>query len=577
MYSGEKNVQITLSLLKAKNIKYVVLSPGGSDAPVVKSFENDDFFKCYSIVDERSSVFFGIGLAQELKQPVVCVCTSGTAVSNFLTGMTEAFYQNVPIIAITTDSHAYNLNQLELQKLNQNDIFRDVTRAEITLPAINDEMDEWHCNRIINEALLEMNHHGTGPIHINIPITKTLSCDAKTLPVQRVINRHYIENTSFEILSKRLIGKKILFIVGQNTVLTPDSINIFNKIFQRYNCIYNIETVSNLKCDGCVITYPLTESFMAYDKQKLIPDIVISLGNFVASYMLKPLLRSKREDMENWLVSPTGDVRDPYWSLNEIFEGDVMDFMRSLLAIDVPDNNDHSYFKSWTSVAMNFKIDNLGFSSLSIAKLLSEMLPDNSVLHTAILNSTRIMQFFPPKKNVTCYTNLGALGIDGCAATAVGHSMASDKLTYLLTGDLSFFYGMNALGIRGIKNNLRVILLNNGGGEEFKIKLGLPNLNNYVCACSNHRVAKGWVKSLGFEYYNANTNEEVAHVLERFAKTSDNPLFLELFIDIDKDAEIIRNIYADNKPALSIKDILKKGLVKLLPEEVINQLKTLVK
>ena len=308
MYSNERNVQITLSLLKQREIRHVVLSPGGSDAPVVKSFENDNFFICHSVVDERSSVFFGIGLAQELNQPVVCVCTSGTAVSNFLTGMTEAYYQNVPIIAITTDSHSYNLNQLELQKLNQDDIFRDVIKFETSLPVVKTDMDEWHCNRLVNEALLELYHRGSGPVHINIPITQTLECNTQILPYQRIINRYDIHTINYKKFSETLRDKKVLVIVGQNTKICREDIETLNAFYRQYNCVYSVETVSNLTCCGCISTYPLTETFLAYNKLELIPDIVISLGNFVASYMLKPLLRSNRNTIQNWLVIENGAV-----------------------------------------------------------------------------------------------------------------------------------------------------------------------------------------------------------------------------------------------------------------------------
>lgn len=577
MYSNEKSVQILIALLKQNGIKHVVLSPGGSDAPVVKSFENDDFFVCYSVVDERSSVFFGIGLSQELKEPVVCVCTSGTAVSNFLTGMTEAYYQEVPIIAVTTDSHPYNYDQLELQKLNQDDIFRDVVRKEVTLPAINNEWDEWHCNRIINEAILELDHHGRGPIHINVPITKTLQCTTTTLDNQRMIKRTYTHSADYSELANRLIGKKVLVVVGENTEISSHERDLLNAFYERYNCIFNVETISNLKCNGCVTTYTVTETGCASHNSALVPDIVISLGNFIASYLLKPLLRANRMHLENWLVHESGSVRDPYWCLTEIIEGSHIEFFERLLEVDVEKTSTHSLYESWKGAAEHISLGELGFCSLGVAKELSETMPDGSVLHTAILNSTRIMQFFPPKNNVKCYCNLGALGIDGCTPTTVGHSMASDKLTYLLTGDLSFFYGMNAVSIRDIKNNLRIVMFNNGGGEEFKIKLNLPELDKYVCARSSHRIAKGWIESLGWGYRTATTIDDVRKVMEEFAQPSDKPLFLELFLDIERDAKIIRDIYASNQPDLSTMDMIKIGVAKVLPKPIVEHIKNVLK
>ena len=103
MYSGIRNVQILIALLKAYGIEDVVLSPGGSDIPLIHSLETDSDFKCYSVVDERSAAYYTMGIAQMKQKPVACICTSGTAVCNYLPGITEAFYQNVLVLAITAD------------------------------------------------------------------------------------------------------------------------------------------------------------------------------------------------------------------------------------------------------------------------------------------------------------------------------------------------------------------------------------------------------------------------------------------------------------------------------------------
>ena len=136
MYSTIKSIQLLTALLKKYNINKLVLSPGGSDIPIIHSLENDDFFECHSVVDERSAVYYGIGLAQQTKSPVACICTSGTAVSNYLPGMTEAFYQDVPIVAITADKDPYRLNQLMLQKTQQVNIFESVTKKSVNLPVV---------------------------------------------------------------------------------------------------------------------------------------------------------------------------------------------------------------------------------------------------------------------------------------------------------------------------------------------------------------------------------------------------------------------------------------------------------
>ena len=60
MYSVHQNVQILMALLKKYGIKDLVISAGTRHIPLVFSAEEDEFFRCYSIVDERSAGFFAV-------------------------------------------------------------------------------------------------------------------------------------------------------------------------------------------------------------------------------------------------------------------------------------------------------------------------------------------------------------------------------------------------------------------------------------------------------------------------------------------------------------------------------------
>ena len=131
MNSSFRSVQILVDLLKQYHISNVVLSPGGSDIPLIHSIETDDFFTCYSVVDERSAAYFAMGVAQQTQKPCACVCTSGTAVCNYLPGVTEAFYQSVPVLAITADKNPYFQGQLEIQKIEQSNIFNGVIKKSV--------------------------------------------------------------------------------------------------------------------------------------------------------------------------------------------------------------------------------------------------------------------------------------------------------------------------------------------------------------------------------------------------------------------------------------------------------------
>ncbi len=564
MYSNYKSVQILIALLRQYNIRNIVMSPGGSDIPIVHSIENDDFFTCYSVVDERSAVYFAIGISQVMNEPVVCVCTSGTAVANYLPGMTEAYYQNVPIIAITADKNPYFQGQIETQKIKQKGIFGEVSKKSIELPFCKSEDEIWYCERIIKEALIAATHHGKGPVHINIPIIGSYAnYDIVKLPgVKRlnIINCETPDNIWRDYLDILTNLQKILIVVGQNMIFTKEDKTNIEKFFEKYNCVISVEHSSNLKCKGSVFTYPATETGNT-NKNELVPDLVISLGNNVVSYGLKPFLRRNAKQFIHFAVDEGGRIRDVFQSLTDIFECSHSYFFR-YFANNAPitASNNRQYYQYWKDVTEKINIPDFPFSNFYVGKKLASIIPEKSVLHLAILNSTRIMQFFELKDNIRVFVNAGALGIDGCLSTFIGHAAATPELAFGIIGDLSFFYDMNAAGITHVGNNVRIVLLNNGGGSEFHFfnnKKDIPTLNKHICAQHN-KSAKGWIKSLGYTYYSASSKNELDDILESFIENNSSPKFLEIFTDLEEDARITREFYDTNRPTPSLIEKTKR-------------------
>ena len=169
MYSDNKMVLQLMSLLKQFNIRRIVISPGSRHFAFVHSLEADPYFKLYSVVDERSAAFFALGLIQQTKEVVAVTCSSGTACINYGSAVIEAFYQRLPLLVLSSDRIPEYLNQLEDQMYDQQDSFANFTKYHCQLPEIKNDIDLWYCNRILNEAFIELNHHGRGPVHVNIP------------------------------------------------------------------------------------------------------------------------------------------------------------------------------------------------------------------------------------------------------------------------------------------------------------------------------------------------------------------------------------------------------------------------
>ena len=583
MNSSFRSVQILINLLKQYDICDVVLSPGGSDIPIIHSIETDDFFTCYSVVDERSAAYFAMGVAQQKNRPVACVCTSGTAVCNYLPGITEAFYQNVPVLAITADKNPYYQGQLEIQKIEQTHIFDGVIKKSVNLPVIQNDEDEWLCNRLVNEALLSLTHHGSGPAHINIPIVgRTDLYDDKNIPIERKINVvNWLDGDEnwLGYADKLTSAKRVLFVVGQGMTFDSQTIDLMNEISRKCNCVISVENLSNLNCEGCVYTYPVSEINGGSSLEKLVPDLVISMGNNLSAYNLRPFLRRHYKKMTNWLISENIEIRDAYKSLTAVFDMKLKDFLAKILSF-VPETakNDGIYKAAWEGELSKITIPEFEFSNFYVAKKVAEIIPENSVLHLAILNSTRVMQYYNLANGVKTYSNVGALGIDGCLSSFAGQAAATDELAFLIIGDLSFFYDMNAAGLRSIGPNVRIILLNNGGGSEFHFIMGkdkISTINQYISA-EHGNVAAGWIKSLGYEYYTASNAQEFDEAIEKFKEPSEAPLFLEVLTDMENDAAITKKFYKDN--TVEIKATLAKKIARsLLGDNGTQKIKKILK
>lgn len=221
MYTELKSYQIIIALLKKYGIRHCVLSAGSRNVPFVHSVEEDPYFKCYSVVDERSAGYFALGLAQETGEPVVISCTASTASCNYWPPVAEAFYQDVPLVILTSDRDPHMLGQREDQMIDQVGMFDRHVKKSVNLPIVDTKDDFIWCQRLVNEALLELDHHGKGPVHINIPMNSyNVSFTVKELPEVTKFERlqyAYEQEKWDDRVEKLKRCKKILLVCGQNS------------------------------------------------------------------------------------------------------------------------------------------------------------------------------------------------------------------------------------------------------------------------------------------------------------------------------------------------------------------------
>ncbi len=534
MYTDIKSIQILISLLKKYEIRHLVLSAGTRHTPFVRSVESDPFFDCYSVVDERSASFFAIGLIEELNTPVAICCTSGTALSNYVSGVSEAFYANLPLLVLSADRNPYYLNQQEEQMVPQIDILKSICKKSVMLPIVKDLNDEWYCSRIINDALLELDHHGRGPVHIDIPVEKGLfDFNTVTLPETVKIDRVMpSEEDKWQEASKRLLSaKKILISYGQTSPVSQENKKIIERFAEKYGAVIMVDHLANLNCYGTVNAYSVTRTKYSKMVKDMVPDILICMNG--SAVEIRGWLINCAGQYEFWNVLESGEISDPFRCLNKVFECDAYEFFNKMLDLAPESNKSNEYYTAWKSLENSIIIPDFEYSDIYTVKELIENIPRNSVLHLANSNSVRFPQHFELDSSVKVYCNRGASGIDGSMSSFIGQSYLHKGLCFLLIGDLSFFYDMNALWNKYVGNNVRIMLNNNSCGEIFynNKNQDITTVGRHIAADHNTS-AKAWVEARGFKYLKAESKEDFDKNLNEFLNIECNaPIFFEVFTD----------------------------------------------
>ena len=541
-YSNYENITMVVSLLKEHNIRYIVISPGGTNMPFVKAVQDDPFFTCYSIVDERSAAYFAIGIYLETGEIVAMSCTSAQATRNYIPGLTEAFYKKVPLLAISMEKHPRFKYQDYMQAPDQASLPNDCVKKSFELPFISDKNDIMHSIRVINEAILELSRDGYGPVQLCIPWLDWKLDDIT--PTVRCI-KHYSITDSWDDVNME--GKKILIVIGEHRKFTNDETKLIDRFCDGYNSAVYVNHLSNFH-GKYAVNGSLSLISMKFEKfeSEFAPDILITFGGLTGDYPLyNTLSRIKLQNVEHWRISLDGKVVDTYDKLTKVFQCDFNFFMTRM---ENGKQTSHEYFKLWYNEACSKKTDiNVPFSNVYAAEKLHEIIPENSNINFAILNSLRVWSFFDIHPSIKCFSNVGAFGIDGGISTMIGQSVVTDELCFMVVGDLSFYYDMNALGIRHIKNNVRILLINNAGGVEFKMS-GINNksIDRFIAAANHFNNAEGWATTCGFIYYSAHNKNEFNSYINMFVQKSDAPILFEIFVNDIDDADAIRKLREDN-------------------------------
>ena len=540
-YSNEKNTLILIALLKAHGIKKIVISPGATNVSFVGSVQQDPWFELYSSVDERSAAYIACGLAAESGEPVALSCTGATASRNYMPGLTEAFYRKLPVLALTSTQRTGRIGHYIPQVIDRTVPLNDIVKMSVQIPVVQDKEDEWSCAVTINKALLELNHRGKGPVHINIETTYSKDFSIEELPEVQIIRRI----ASCDYLPE-ITGERIAIFVGEHEDWSDELTNAVDMFCSKYNAVVLCDQTGNYRGKYRVLANLVTDQGRKF--KCTYPDLLIHIGTVSGAYMaVRP--------GNVWRVNPDGEIRDTFKKLSHVFEMTETDFFKNYNFMKPDEENNNEYFREWLDTRNSIvpRVPELPFSNPWIAQNTADKLPQNCTLHLGILNSLRSWNLFETDRTVSVHSNTGGFGIDGCVSTLIGASLAdSERLYFGIVGDLAFFYDMNVLGNRHIGNNVRIMVINNGKGTEFRNynhrAAAFGEAADEFMAAARHygnksqNLIKHYAEDLGFEYISASNKDEYLKVYSRFVTSEklDKSVIFEVFTDSEAESDAIK-------------------------------------
>lgn len=553
------------SLLARHGVGEAVLSPGSRNAPLIVALERHPDINTHVVVDERSAGFIALGMAGATQGPVAMVCTSGTAPLNYAPAIAEAYYREIPLIAVTADRPEEWIDQDDSQTIIQPGIYNNFIKGTFDIQVESDDADRmWKINRSLNDAIILATHGRPGPVHINVRLADPLGDeeegggmdeygdDARIISLEEPACPSIPDGVAEELSERLMPPAKVLVIAG---FMAPGGMDAaLRELSRRPNFVVMHEAQSNLHGYGDFI--PNIDATLREvenpDEYPFVPDIAITIGGSLTSRMVKTWLRGLPE-VEHWSVGEHGHSVDCFRRLSRRIPYHPWAVVSALaLRIRKRNNSETTTFKNaWKAASEAAAAHAAEYAAgapwsdfKAMAKIMGAM-PHGWNLHLSNGTAVRYAQLFDYSRAATVSCNRGVSGIDGCTSTAIGGAVMSDVPTVLITGDMSMQYDIGALATTFIPTNFKIIVLNNGGGGIFRFIRStrhLPELDR--CFTADVRLPlKKLAAAYGFRYFSAESGDELEAAIKKLISSNTAPTILEVVTDKDVSAQTIYNYF----------------------------------
>ncbi len=535
-------------LCSALGMRDVVICPGSRSAAITLAFNRNPQVDTQVLADERSAGFLALGKASISQIPVGLVCTSGSAAYNFAPAVSEAFFQEIPMILFTADRPPEWIHQYDGQTIYQDGIYGKHVKKSYTLPTDYTHPDAlWAMERMVNEAYGLAMSEPKGPVHINIPIREPFypEKDEKykfsSIDIRKVqypeVQKSLDSKTWEEIKVLWKAAKKPMIAVGQQIDLAlSDSLNLLID-----KAVVVVEAISNVYIDKAA----KLQELYCEQLEMHTPDLLITCGKSFLSKAFKKYIRNSGIKV-HFHVQDHPDVIDPLQTLSHKLMVSPDYFFEKLAAISLDKDKNTDFISAWqeNSVEAMEQVNNtmqekVWGQFLAIKEAL--VLAQYEILHIGNSMPVRYLNYLQAyiHPQTLVMANRGTSGIDGIVSTAIGQALESKKNTLCVVGDVSFFYDSNALFISPFPQNLRIVVINNAGGNIFRQIDGpanTPELETHFVG-SQTRTAESLCKEAGLSYAAAKDLKS----LQKSLQTAEIRL-IEVFVNPETDVAELKKL-----------------------------------
>lgn len=524
MFSSHPSLNTLTALLLAHGIDTCVCCPGSRNAAILHNLKTAGL-RCIAQTDERSAGFYALGLSLGMDRKPVAICvTSGSALLNVLPAVAEAFYQRVPLVVIAADRPQQWIGQQDGQTLPQPDAYGHFVQKAVNLPEPHDAESQWHCNRLVNEALLASRQ---GPVLINVPISEPLfNFNVAELPAERKID--LLSEPSYEAEAKAVLkrlaeSRHPLIVVGQlplNQQLPdiPDLLLLHEALSKGpARMVFFDDVIDEVG-----------------DNPDFCPDFILSFGGTLVSKKLKQWLRRK-PNVDCWRIDTQAEVIDTFMNLRRLVVAQPIYIIRYIADHYQANAEARAYAQRWNDKLLRAQTkawnEAPDFIPRGIIKYFSDQLKGVDYDYRLCSANSSVLRhacrFLP--QGLQC--NRGVNGIEGSLSTAAGLSLTTQDIVFCLIGDLSFFYDQNALWNTELRGNLRILLLNDGGGSIFNKFTPLhqsPAMPRLI-AGSHNASARGICEENSLHYLLACNEQELRLAMMQFmTQKFERPVVFEI-------------------------------------------------